>query len=49
MIYQLEKIMFFLLRSILYNVEHPDVSSVKNAILEPLLEGTTNVIVSKDC
>lgn len=31
-----------------YKVENPDVASVKNGILEPLKEGTTNVIVSKD-
>ncbi|WDT36857.1 hypothetical protein PVA38_11730 [Streptococcus pneumoniae D39] len=31
-----------------YKVENPGVASVKNGILEPLKEGTTNVIVSKD-
>ncbi|MGX9618171.1 LPXTG-anchored hyaluronate lyase [Streptococcus pneumoniae] len=38
----------FSLADYTYKVENPDVASVKNGILEPLKEGTTNVIVSKD-
>lgn len=38
----------FSLADCTYKVENPDVASVKNGILEPLKEGTTNVIVSKD-
>lgn len=38
----------FSLADYTYKVESPDVASVKNGILEPLKEGTTNVIVSKD-
>lgn len=38
----------FALADYTYKVENPDVASVKNGILEPLKEGTTNVIVSKD-
>nr|MBW8204038.1 hyaluronate lyase [Streptococcus oralis] len=38
----------FALADYTYKVENPDVASVKNGLLEPLKEGTTNVIVSKD-
>ncbi|HEX1409792.1 TPA: LPXTG-anchored hyaluronate lyase [Streptococcus pneumoniae] len=38
----------FSLADYTYKVENPDVASVKNGILEPLKEGTTNVIVSKE-
>ncbi|HEW3091893.1 TPA: LPXTG cell wall anchor domain-containing protein [Streptococcus pneumoniae] len=38
----------FSLADYTYKVENPDIASVKNGILEPLKEGTTNVIVSKD-
>lgn len=38
----------FSLADYTYKVENPDLASVKNGILEPLKEGTTNVIVSKD-
>lgn len=38
----------FAVQDYTYKIENPDLASVKNGILEPLKEGTTNVIVSKD-
>ena len=38
----------FAVQDYAYKIENPDLASVKNGLLEPLKEGTTNVIVSKD-
>ena len=38
----------FAVQDYTYKIENPDLASVKNGILEPLKEGTTNIIVSKD-
>lgn len=38
----------FAVQDYTYKIENPDLASVKNGILEPLKEGITNIIVSKD-